>query len=98
MDIEVNVIIVWSGPKNNTIKNNTHTLMGNITTSLESNVTVRASGRNESGDYTCSVDVTISKESQFMYLNDSGTKASNKTRITTGICTMYIITIVQSNT
>ena len=89
VDIEVNVIIVWTGPNNTIIKKNTHTLMGNITTTLESNVIVRVSGRDESGDYTCSVNITALNDLQDMYLNDSGAMASNKTRITTG---MYLDT------
>ena len=91
VDIEVKVIIVWTGPTNNMIKNSTHTLMGNTTTTLASNVTVKVSGRSESGDYTCNVSVTASEELQYynMYLNDSGAMASNETRITTGIYTVW---------
>ena len=84
VDIEVNVTIVWTRPNNTIIKNNTYTLMGNITTTLESNITVRASGRSVSGDYTCNVNIASSKDFQYI---DSAITTSNKTRITTGMYT-----------
>ena len=84
VDIEVNMTIVWTGPNNNIIKNNTYTLMGNTAMTLESNITVRASGRRVSGDYTCIVSIRVSKELQYVHLNDIGARASNKTSITTG--------------
>ena len=87
MDIEVNVTIEWIGPTNDTIKNNTYTLMGNITATLDSNITVKASGRSESGDYTCSVSITVLSGFQYTYLKDNGATTSNQTRITTG---MYV--------
>ena len=81
MDIEVNLIIQWIGPKQNTIHNTTilSTIENNTYEAIFSTLFMK----NDSGNYTCNATLATIKPGQLLSVSE--TVQSNPIRITTGI-------------